>query len=90
MDAVLLRVLDRGTTDPAWLLARLFDRNPPDRVLRFLDGQTGPAAELALMATTPTGPMLRAAVADAAARLGRVGRSGAQSRWSTSRSARPT
>jgi lycopene beta-cyclase len=90
MDAVLLRVLDRGMTDPAWLLARLFDRNPPIRVLRFLDGQTGPAEELALMAGTPTATMLRAAAADAAARLRRASaRRGGQSRWSTNRSARP-
>jgi lycopene beta-cyclase len=74
MDAVLLRVLDRGMTDPAWLLAGLFERNPPVRVLRFLDGKTGPAAELALMAGTPTGTMLRAAAADAAARVRRASR----------------
>jgi lycopene beta-cyclase len=53
------------------LFVRLFERNPPGRVLRFLDGATSPAEELALMATTPWPPMIRAGAEDAAARLGR-------------------
>jgi lycopene beta-cyclase len=69
MDAVLLRALADGRLDGPDFFTRLFDRNPPQRVLRFLDGAGGPASELALMATTPRGPMLRAAASVAAARV---------------------
>ncbi len=65
MDALVLRGLLAGPAagglDGPAFFARLFARNPPERVLRFLDGLTGPAEEIALMATAPRGPMLRAA-----------------------------
>lgn len=69
MDALVLRALADGSLDGPAFFARLFDRNPPQRVLRFLDGLTSPASELALMATAPGGTMLRAAVGDLAGRL---------------------
>lgn len=73
MDALVLRALldgpRRGGLDGPEFFVRLFARNPPQRVLRFLDGLTGPGEELALMATSPRGPMLRAAALDAAWRL---------------------
>ena len=69
MDAVLLRALDRGQVPGPELFVRLFDRNPPERVLRFLDGATGRREDLALMATSPQLPMLRAGAADAAHRV---------------------
>ncbi|WP_430786348.1 lycopene cyclase family protein [Actinoplanes sp. G11-F43] len=71
MDAVQLRALDRGLVDGVAFFERLFERNPPDRVLRFLDGATSPAEELALMSSTPLLPMTRAAFGDAAARFRR-------------------
>lgn len=71
MDALVLRGLADGSLDGPAFFARLFDRNPPPRVLRFLDGLTSPASELALMATAPRGTMLRAAAADARARVRR-------------------
>lgn len=71
MDAVLLRALDRGRPPGPHLLASIFERNPPERVLRFLDGTTRPAEELRLMATTPLAPMARAALDDLGARLRR-------------------
>jgi lycopene beta-cyclase len=71
MDALVLRALADGTLDGAAFFGRLFDRNPPARVLRFLDGATGPAAELALMASAPRGPMLGAVARDAAWRAAR-------------------
>jgi lycopene beta-cyclase len=71
LDAVLLRALDRGYVSGPDLFTRLFDRNPPQRVLAFLDGATAPAQELALMATSPTAPMLRAVAEDAVARAAR-------------------
>lgn len=61
LDAVLLAVLDR---DPAQLeraFARLFFANPVERVLRFLDEDTGVPDELRLMASLPAAPYLRAA-----------------------------
>ncbi|WP_092867465.1 lycopene cyclase family protein [Quadrisphaera sp. DSM 44207] len=69
MDALVLRALADGSLDGPSFFPRLFTRNPPERVLRFLDGTTGPAAELALMATAPRGPMLRALARDAAWRV---------------------
>ena len=71
MDAVMLRALDRGLVGGPELFAALFRHNPPQRVLRFLDGRSSRREELALMATAPTVPMLRASLGDAAARARR-------------------
>lgn len=69
MDAVALRAWDRGLVAAPAFFERLFTRNPPDLVLRFLDGLTTPAEELTLMASTPLLPMTRAAAGDLLARL---------------------
>ncbi|GAA0470255.1 lycopene cyclase [Paractinoplanes deccanensis] len=71
MDAVQLRALDRGLVDGVTFFDRLFDRNPPERVLRFLDGTTSWSEDLTLMASSPLLPMTRAAAGDAMARLRR-------------------
>jgi lycopene beta-cyclase len=71
MDALLLRALDRGLVEGPELFCTLFARNPPLRVLRFLDGVSTPAEELALMSTAPLPAMLRAGAQDIAARLHR-------------------
>ncbi|MDI6099478.1 lycopene cyclase family protein [Actinoplanes sp. NEAU-A12] len=71
MDAVQLRALDRGLVDGVAFFDRLFDRNPAQRVLRFLDGTTSLAEDLTLMASSPLLPMARAAGGDALARLRR-------------------
>jgi lycopene beta-cyclase len=82
LDAVLLRALDRGYVNGADLFTGLFARNPPKRLLRFLDGVSTPAEELAVMRTSPTSPMLRATVEDALARLTQRSRSVAtRHRW---------
>ena len=60
MDSVQLRALDRGLVDGVAFFERLFDRNPPDRVLRFLDGTTSVAEDVRLMASAPLRPMMRA------------------------------
>jgi lycopene beta-cyclase len=73
LDAVLLRALDRGYLRGPDLFTGLFASNPSDRVVRFLDGLSGPLEELALMRTTPVAPMLRATIEDAGARLRRRG-----------------
>jgi len=76
MDALVLRGLltgpGAGGLDGPGFFVRLFRRNPPERVLRFLDGLTAPREELALMSTAPLGPMLRATAADAGARTSRL------------------
>jgi lycopene beta-cyclase len=71
MDAVLLRALDGGVVDGPELFTRLLLRNPPARVLRFLDGRTSRVEDLRVMATAPTLRMARATVDDAFARTRR-------------------
>ncbi|MEV0428636.1 lycopene cyclase family protein [Micromonospora sp. NPDC050495] len=69
MDAVALRALDRGHVGGVAFFDRLFARNPAERVLRFLDGATSPAEELAVMRSSPLLPMTGAVLGDAAGRL---------------------
>ena len=69
MDAVALRALDRGRIGGVEFFARLFDRNPPERVLRFLDGATSPGEDLAVMRSSPLLPMTGAVLGDAVDRL---------------------
>ncbi|MGR6319724.1 lycopene cyclase family protein [Micromonospora soli] len=69
MDAVALRALDRGHVGGVEFFERLFDRQPAERVLRFLDGATSPAEELAVMRSSPLLPMTGAVLGDAVDRL---------------------
>ena len=62
MDALLLRALDRELLDGAAFFADLFRAQPTERVLRFLDGSTTLREDLAVMASAPKAPMLRAAL----------------------------
>jgi lycopene beta-cyclase len=71
LDAVLLRALDRGYVPGPELFTGLFAANPSARVVRFLDGRSGPADELAVMRSAPMLPMIRATIEDAAARTRR-------------------
>lgn len=75
MDAVLLRALDTGAVDGPQLLTDLFRHNPTMRVIRFLDGASSPAEDLAVMRSTPALAMARSALADAGSRAGRRARS---------------
>ncbi|QHF94708.1 lycopene cyclase [Streptomyces sp. NHF165] len=61
MDAVLLRALDSGRIDGPEFFVRLFRRVPPGRLLRFLDGRSTLAEELAIGARVPVLPMLHCA-----------------------------
>ena len=61
--ALLLRALDGGLLDGAAFFAQLFARQPTERVLRFLDGSTTLREDLAVMASAPRTPMLRALLA---------------------------
>ena len=63
VDAVLLRGLLSGEVDGTRFFPLLFERNPVPRVLDFLDGLTSPGQDLALMASVPPLPMIRAAAA---------------------------
>ncbi|QMV24526.1 lycopene cyclase [Streptomyces sp. SCUT-3] len=58
MDAVLLRALDTGRVEGAAYFERLFRNNPLPRLLRFLDGASGPREEAAIGFSTPVAPML--------------------------------
>ncbi|MGK5740473.1 lycopene cyclase family protein [Micromonospora sp. URMC 103] len=69
MDAVALRALDRGRVGGPEFFDRLFDRNPAERVLRFLDGTTTAAEDLAVMRSTRPLPMVAATAGDALHRL---------------------
>jgi lycopene beta-cyclase len=71
MDSVLLRALDRGLVDGPSLFTRLLLGNPPQRVLRFLDGDTNLLEELGIMRATPTLAMARATVGNGVDRLRR-------------------
>lgn len=51
MDSVMLDVLDGGRESGRAFFERLFRRNSPQRVLRFLDEDSSLAEDLALMAT---------------------------------------
>jgi lycopene beta-cyclase len=62
MDSVALHAWDSGLVSAPEFFERLFARNPADRVLRFLDGETSVAEELALMSSTPLLPMTRSAL----------------------------
>lgn len=62
MDAVLLRALDTGRIDGPGFFTGLFRRVPPERLLRFLDGDTSLGEEWGIGLRTPVGPMLRTAL----------------------------
>ncbi|MGX1480008.1 UNVERIFIED_CONTAM: lycopene beta-cyclase [Streptomyces canus] len=62
MDAVLLRALDTGRIDGPGFFTSLFRRVPPERLLRFLDGDTSLSEEWGIGLCTPVAPMLRTAL----------------------------
>lgn len=70
LDAVFLRALADGSLDGPAFFTRLFQRNPPARVLAFLDGRAGPVADLRVVASAPWPTMTRAALGDLRARAG--------------------
>ncbi|OMI36394.1 lycopene cyclase [Streptomyces sparsogenes DSM 40356] len=62
MDAVLLRALAAGRVDGAAFFTGLFRHVPIERLLRFLDGRTRLAENLAIGLRTPVPAMLRTAL----------------------------
>jgi len=61
-DNTLLNILHHKKLGGDKIFADLFKKNPPQRVLRFLDNETNLSEELKLMSTVPTGVFLPAAV----------------------------
>lgn len=58
MDAILLKALANHNINGVDFFDRLFARNSAANVLRYLDGDTTPTQDLALMATSKTTPMI--------------------------------
>ncbi|KUL46028.1 lycopene cyclase [Streptomyces sp. NRRL F-4489] len=61
MDAILLRALATGRIDGPDFFADLFRHTSTPRLLRFLDGRSHPAEDLAIGLRTPVLPILRTA-----------------------------
>lgn len=59
-DTLLLHVLEKGLYPGDALFGRLFERNPPARILAFLNAESNLAEEVQLMHTTPVSRFLRA------------------------------
>lgn len=59
-DAVFMEVLRSEPTVLPRALTNLFRRNPPERVLRFLEGRSSLIQELGIVFSLPWGPFLRA------------------------------
>ncbi|MCS7057397.1 MAG: lycopene cyclase family protein [Meiothermus sp.] len=62
MDSVLLHLLERGYSSGERVFSRLFRKNPPQRVLRFLDEATGWLEDLQVMASVDVPVFARAAL----------------------------
>jgi len=62
MDRVFLRVMDRHPERVPEFFIRMFDRVPPDALVRFLESEPRPADILQVMRALPPGPFLRAAL----------------------------
>jgi lycopene beta-cyclase len=58
-DSTLLNVLGKGELSGGEIFGGLFKRNPPARVLRFLNEETSMAEDLRIMSSVPIGPFLR-------------------------------
>ena len=70
LDRVFLSRLVRAPEQAPALLARLFDRVPPDRLVRFLMERGGPIDHVAVMSALPTAPLLHDALTVGLPRLG--------------------
>jgi len=67
-DATLLRILQNGDLPADTLFVDMFAKNPPDRVLAFLNGETSFTDELSFMWTTDIGLFGRRFVGEAVRR----------------------
>lgn len=62
MDRIFLRVMERQPERVPEFFVRLFDRVPPEALLRFLESEPRPADILQVMRALPPGPFLAAAL----------------------------
>ena len=61
-DNTLLYILYHGKMPGDKIFSRLFKKNKPQQVLRFLDNESSLAEELKIISTLPTWPFLKAAL----------------------------
>lgn len=61
-DSVLLRILQQRSVAGDRIFTRLFEKNKPAAVLRFLDNESTIPAELKIIGSLPTWPFLKAAM----------------------------
>ncbi len=61
-DAILLHILYHRKLDGASIFTDLFKKNPPYRILRFLDNETNLWEDMLIMRTLPTKIFLKAAI----------------------------
>ncbi|HEX4877903.1 MAG TPA: lycopene cyclase family protein [Chitinophagaceae bacterium] len=61
-DNTLLYILYHGKLPGDKIFSRLFQKNKPQQVLRFLDNESSLAEELKIISTLPTWPFLKAAL----------------------------
>lgn len=61
-DSILLNVLENRKMDGAGIFSNIFQKNPPQRVLRFLDNESSLQEDLQIMHSVPTRVFLPAAL----------------------------
>jgi lycopene beta-cyclase len=61
-DSTLLRILKHRQLAGGKIFTRLFKKNKPQQVLRFLDNETSLSQELKIISSLPTWPFLKAAM----------------------------
>lgn len=61
-DSILLRILKEKTVTGKNIFTALFQKNKPQRLLRFLDNESSFAEELKIISSLPTMPFLKAAL----------------------------
>ena len=61
-DSVLLKVLDEGRVGGKKLFTDLFERNPIDKIFKFLDNESTVGEEIKIISTLPTMPFLKAGI----------------------------
>jgi lycopene beta-cyclase len=62
MDRVLLRVMARHPERVPEFFSRMFDRVPPEALVRFLESEPRPADILQVMRALPSAPFLASAL----------------------------
>jgi len=61
-DSVLLKVLEEGRVPGKQLFTDLFEKNPIDKIFKFLDNESTIGDEIKIISTLPTMPFLKAGI----------------------------